>query len=412
MSPVDGPLTFPRDWPIVRRQFSLTQDIIEMSAMAMASNPKPVADAIEAFRLALDNSPQQYAMTNNGRLARAVFASVGDYFGVDPGLVAYTHSTTVGLAQLYGGIRLAPGQEILTSVNEHFTTTEALVLRGRRDGTPYRQVPLFRDSRTVSDREIVENISAAIRPCTRVLALTWVYSTDGVKLPIKKIAEVVRDENDARPPHADRLLLVVDGVHGFGVENVKFADLGCDLFAAGCHKWIFGPRGTAMMCGTPDGWREVTPIIPSFSSAKLGQAQVFMPGGTFPFEHFWAVASAFAFLQTTVGKANVEARVHGFCTAIKAGLGGIKGVTVRTPVDEAYSAGIVAFDVDRLPAGDVVTALADPKRGLAGKKRISATQSAFDMTGGRTHVRLSPAIFNTDEEVVAAIDAVSEIAGA
>ena len=50
-------------------------------------------------------------------------------------------------------------------------------------------------------------------------------------------------------PERERVLLCVDGVHGFGVEETSPAELGCDLFAAGCHKWLFGPRGTGLLWG-------------------------------------------------------------------------------------------------------------------------------------------------------------------
>jgi selenocysteine lyase/cysteine desulfurase len=386
----------------VRRLFRLTREVIELSAMAISSHPEPVARAIHEFRTELDRSPNLFLLANNRTLAPAVFAVAGRYFGLDHRLVAYTHSTTVGLAQIYAGLRIAPGQEILTSVNEHFTTLEALRLRARRDGTPFRQIELFRDPQTITHDEIAERLAAAIRPWTRVLALTWVYSTDGVKLPIATIADVVRQENEARPPNADRLLLVVDGVHGFGVEDANFGDLGCDLFVAGCHKWVFGPRGTAVMYGADSAWREVVPVLPSFSSADDGIAQLYMPGGNFAFEHFWAVAAAFEFLLS-IGKPQVAAYVHGLCDQLKRELT-CAGVTVRTPRTPEFSAGIVAFDVDGVPARDVVRRLRD-------EFHISATESAFDITGGRSHVRFSPAVFNTEDEIRRAAEAVRQIAG-
>lgn len=34
---------------------------------------------------------------------------------------------------------------------------------------------------------------------------------------------------------ADRVLLSIDGVHGFGIEDIDLGDLDLDLFSAGCH---------------------------------------------------------------------------------------------------------------------------------------------------------------------------------
>jgi hypothetical protein len=63
------------------------------------------------------------------------------------------------------------------------------------------------------------------------------------------------------------LLFCVDGVHGFGIENQDISQLGCDFFVAGTHKWIFGPRGTAVVWGFDLAWARSKPVIPSFSES-------------------------------------------------------------------------------------------------------------------------------------------------
>jgi selenocysteine lyase/cysteine desulfurase len=63
-----------------------------------------------------------------------------------------------------------------------------------------------------------------------MLALTWVHSDTGVKVPLHELGEV-------------RPLVVLDGVHALGVEDQPL-DKVCDVFVAGTHKWLGGPRGT------------------------------------------------------------------------------------------------------------------------------------------------------------------------
>ena len=48
-------------------------------------------------------------------------------------------------------------------------------------------------------------------------------------------------------------------MHGFGVEDATMADLGCDVFVAGCHKWIFGPRGTGLVWAKKEAWERMRP---------------------------------------------------------------------------------------------------------------------------------------------------------
>ncbi|MNL02627.1 Isopenicillin N epimerase [compost metagenome] len=110
----------------------------------------------------------------------------------------------------------------------------------------------------------------------------------------------------------DRILYVVDGVHGFGVENLDFPDMHCDFFIAGTHKWMFGPRGTGIICARSAEVKDVTPIIPTFSEST-DFATIMTPGGYHSFEHRWAADEAFK-LHLDLGKAEVEARIHSLNT--------------------------------------------------------------------------------------------------
>src|SRR5262249_25834502 len=160
---------------------------------------------------------------------------------------------------------------------------------------------------------IVEALTRAVRPETRIVAVTWVHSGTGVKLPIRPMADALARVNAGRAPD-DRALLCVDGVHGFGIEDVRLSDLGCDFFVAGCHKWIFGPRGTGLIWGRPEAWRATQPTIVSFdvmwrNGSTLPAAAAMTPGGFHSFEHRWALEPAFRF-HLALGKARVAARIH------------------------------------------------------------------------------------------------------
>jgi len=388
-------------WQEIRRRFVLSRRFSDFSYMALGPVPVSTASAIEAASRALDDGALEYADAHNPHKSKLVFEAVSEYFEIAESLIAHTHSTTMGLAQLYGGIVMRPGQEILTSQNEHFTTLEALRLRRLRDGTPFRQIPLFADSRKISTAEILKNLERGIRPETRVLALTWVYSSDGVKLPMSEIAALVRHCNKTRSIAA-RILFVIDGVHGFGVEDVTFDRLGCDLFAAGCHKWIFGPRGTAILCGTEEAWHQVVSIVPSFSDPASGIARQFQPGGIQALENIWAMADAFRFIMS-IGKKQIQERVHDLATQLKDGIRTMSHVDLRTPLSSDHSSGIVCFDVTGKTAADVVDC-------LMAKHRVKATESGIDSAVGHTHARLSPGILNTPHEVDAAIRAVGSMA--
>ena len=96
-------------------------------------------------------------------------------------------------------------------------------------------------------RQCFRNIEAALTPKTRAVGVTWVHSSSGVKMPIARLADAIARANRGRAD-ADRCLLIVDGVHGFGNQDVDIPALGCDFFATSTHKWMLAPRGTGFCC--------------------------------------------------------------------------------------------------------------------------------------------------------------------
>ena len=254
----------------------------------------------------------------------------------------------------------------------------------RRTGAPLRQIALYRSLASVSEDEILDAIRQGIGERTRVLAVTWVHSSTGLKLPIRRIADVVAEANASRAP-ADRVLLSVDGVHGFGVEDVPVAELGCDFFVAGCHKWMLGPRGTGLVWGRGDGaWSAVRSTIPTFGGGSPGSEHT--PGGFKPFEHRWALREAFE-LHEQIGRTQVAARIHALNQQLKQGLSEMPHVQLRTPIAEELSAGLVCFDVAGLSPRQVVERLH--------ARNIIATTTPYTPQ----YARLSAGLMNSETQV-------------
>lgn len=399
----------PQSWSSVRDQFAIAERPIDLSALLLASHPRPVRHAIEEHRRGLDQEPTLYLQRHNRELTGAARRAAARHLGVDTDGLALTDSTTMGLGLLYNGLRLRPDDDVVTTEHDYYATHESLRQASEGSGAIVRRIALYDRPEEASEQEIVGRIIAALGPRTRVLALTWVHSGTGLKLPLPVIAEALGGVN-AQRDEEQRILLCVDGVHGFGVEDATLDELGCDFFAAGAHKWIFGPRGTGVLWGRGDAWRRCRPLIPSFlddeswSAWMRGEApdgrpngERMTPGGFKPFEHRWSMTPAFEFLGA-IGRDRVRERTHALARQLKEGLAQIDGVRVVTPMDEGLSSGIVCCEVAGLSAQAAMRALRD--------REIVATVTPYAVE----YLRFSPSIRNTPEEVEAAIDAVSDLA--
>ena len=393
------------DWAAVRAQFALAPDLVHMAGFFLAPHPAPVRAAIAEHRRGLDADPIGYHEVHNERLVVAALRAAGEYLGADPADVALTGSTTQGLGLLYSGLRLRPGQDILTTAHDHYATSASLRLRAERDGVPVRAVSLYGDPAAATREEMVGRLMAAIGPRTRAVAVTWVHSGTGVKLPIRTIADALAEANAGRAED-ERALLCIDGVHGLGVEDIDVAGLGCDFFVAGCHKWLFGPRGTGLVWGRPGAWPAVAGTIPTFDGGayralagggdRVPPAAALTPGGFHAFEHRWALAAAFRF-HLALGKGAVAARVHELNRRLKGGLAAMPHVRLRTPPAEELSSGIACFEVAGLAPEAAVARLRE--RGVVASVTPYATRYA----------RLAPGLLTSEEDVEAAVAAVRDL---
>jgi selenocysteine lyase/cysteine desulfurase len=383
----------PASWDSVRAQFALTGGA-NFVAFYLASHAAPVRAAIERHRAGLDADAHGYLVANEQRLDEAVRTEAAAYLRTEADRLAFTDSTTMGLGLLYSGLRLRPGDEVLTTEHDFYSTHESLRLRGVRDGVTVRRVRLYDEAARADAGEIVRRLRAAMTARTRVVAITWVHSSTGVKLPVRAIADAVASANRGRAED-QRALLCVDGVHGFGIEDATPADLGCDFLVSGCHKWLFGPRGTGLIWGSDAGWRRYTPVIPPFGGdATPGLAAT--PGGFHSFEHRWALAEAFA-LHRAIGPDRVAQRTHQLAAALKDGLAAVPKVRLHTPRDAELSAGIVCCEVDGYGAPDAVLALS--------RAKVLASPTPYDPS----YLRFGPSILTTEADVEAALRAVRSL---
>ena len=396
-------------WETVRAQFSLSPDLIHMAGFFLASHPAPVREAIDRHRRGLDADPIGYWLEHEEKQEAAVLKAAAAYLGAAPADIALTDSTTMGLGLLYGGLSVGQGQEILTTIHDHYSSDMSLRLRAERTGAKVRHIALYRDSQTVTRDEVLESIVTQLRPETRIVAVTWVHSSTGLKLPIRQIADQLAQVNSRRDPE-QRALLCVDGVHALGVEDFRVDEVGCDFLVAGTHKWIFGPRGTGLVWGHPRAWPSTNAIIPTFNTEAyemwtkdapphpIPQSVYMTPGGFHSFEHRWALDQAFLFHQG-IGKARITERIHSLNDHLKDGLAGMRKIRLYTPRARELSAGIVCFDIDGMKPPQVVARLRE--RGIMGSVTPYANHLA----------RLAPSLLTSPDDVEKTLAVVRQFAG-
>jgi selenocysteine lyase/cysteine desulfurase len=152
---------------------------------------------------------------------RALYAAA---LGCDSADLALTTSTSEGIAQVIGGLDLGPGDEIVTSDEEHPGLLGALSAARELKGVSIKAVAFT-------------EVANAVGPRTRLLACSHVGWISGSLAPAA-LAEV-------------DVPVLLDGAQGVGAIPVDVTALGCDAYAGAGQKWLCGPDGTGMLYVSP-----------------------------------------------------------------------------------------------------------------------------------------------------------------
>jgi L-cysteine/cystine lyase len=229
-----------------RDEFPVLQTLAYLNAGT--DGPIPRA-AIETARAELDAQLEQGRLMPHfmrrrelGDELRAGYARV---MRCAPEDVAVTSGTSAGLGVVLAGLDIGPGDEIVTSDNEHPGLLGPLIA-ARHRGATVKAVPFA---------QLAEAVSAS----TTYVAASHVNWVTGELAP----AEL----KDVSVP------VILDGAQGSGAVPVDVEALGCVAYAAAGQKWLCGADGTGMLYLDPafgERVRTINPTYFSFDDASRG----------------------------------------------------------------------------------------------------------------------------------------------
>lgn len=228
-----------------RAQFPVLAEKAYLNAGTEGPLPVAAADAVRdrlAYETTHGRSGMDYIQTVKG-LAEQARAGYARALGADPADVALTGSTTDGCNTVLAGLDLRPGEQIVTSDEEHPGLLAPLG-RLRRRGVEVVVAPFARLAEAVTAR-------------TRLVACSHVSWVNG---------QVV----DTEALTATGVPFLLDAAQGLGAVPVDVSVLGCAFYAASGQKWLCGPEGTGALFVRRDMLDELLVPWPGYASLAPG----------------------------------------------------------------------------------------------------------------------------------------------
>jgi selenocysteine lyase/cysteine desulfurase len=215
--------------------------LVHLQTGGVGAMPKPVFEAtVEAMREVEADPARETYGPGMAEFAK-VRAKVGSLINAEAEDVILTTSATQGMFLLAQGLHFTHGDHILTTDHEHPGGRLGWEWAARRYGVEVDAVPIAPHEN--DPQAIVDRFADRILPRTRLISISHVLFTTGVKLPVAELCALARDHG---------CLAIVDGAQGPGAMPIDVKALGCHAYSASGHKWLLGPKGTGFLYVSPE----------------------------------------------------------------------------------------------------------------------------------------------------------------
>jgi selenocysteine lyase/cysteine desulfurase len=339
-------------------------------------------DTIQESKIAweeLESLPVKfYGKWGAESLAERTRTIAARFLGCDVGEMLMTTSTTNGMNAIAQGLRLKAGDRILTTDQEHGGGLLCWNYFAKYCGVAIDVIHIPPGENDAAS--ILNKINESIRNETRLISVSHIFSSTGLRMPIAEIAELARSKG---------ILCIVDGAQAAGAVKVNVKELGCHAYATSGHKWLMGPKGTGLLYLSKDVQDIIRPIQFEGSYNTYNDTN-----GVVNLACILGLGKAIEYIEST-GITKIEEHNLSLRNRLYDRLSHMANVTVMSPAKGPLASPMLACRIpDAIDRTSFVKMLLD-------KYKISVRPTHKQWFNG---IRFSLHIFNTQKEVDLAAD--------
>ncbi len=299
--------------------------------------------------------------------------------------IALVTNTSTGLSLVAAAFPWRSGDAVLVPMPDFPSNIHPWTNLDRRG---VEVIPVPRREGRIDSRDFVRALTSRVR----MVALSSVYYANGAAADLEEIGAFCRKNG---------LFFVVDAIQSLGVLSVDVERAGIHALAAGGHKWLLGPMGSAILYLDPEFRRLLHPPLVGWKSMQdsdefsenfhlRDDAAAFEPG-TSSWTTLFGLGAALELL-TEVGTETVRRQVFELCDEFAAGLL-TREMKIHSPLNLAERSGILSFSPPGSP-----------------EKIFNALRAqGVDLSLRQGLLRLSPHFYNCYRDVSTFFDTLATI---
>ncbi|BBK31542.1 hypothetical protein STHU_21760 [Allostella humosa] len=367
--------------------------------------PRPVLQAVQDH-LAREAEIGGYEAADavEAALETGVYQSIASLINAAPAEVAVIENATRAWDMAFYGVRLQPGDRILTAEAEYSSNVIAFFHQAQRRGAVVETVPS--DETGQIDLKALGRALDVKKRKGRVglVAVTHIPTNGGLVNPAVAIGKLAR---------AAGVPYLLDACQSVGQMPVDVVEIGCDMLSATGRKFLRGPRGTGFLFVRQDFLDSIDPpFLDNHAATWVAPHRYALRPDARRFENWESFIAGKLGLKAAVdyalgwGLEPIHARTCGLAQRMRDGLATIPGARVLDIGRE--KCGIVSFALKSQPAEAVQQALAAARINVS-TSTVFGTRWDMERRGIDKLVRASPHYYNSEEEVDAMVEAVGRL---
>ncbi len=296
----------------LRSQFPVTESSAFFDIAYENCGARYMEEAIQRFfRDKADLSPDMPKLGGGGK-GRVVDEiadtrrKLAEFLGAgSPKNIAFTANTCQAVSMAVMGLDYRPGDNIVVGRIEHVSVLMPC-LQAKRQGAECKIVDGANGLWVTA-----EELLAAVDEHTRVVVVSYVQSSSGYRIDLKKLVKEC---------HERGVLVVTDAIQALGLIDVDVRDLGVDALAGSPYKGMLGKEGMGFLYLSDAMLPKVAPIFACYNAAMTvdrenAAIQCLDPldarkleAGTIPFSSIYVLGEAMELFRK-IGKDEITEHV-------------------------------------------------------------------------------------------------------
>ena len=196
-------------WQLIKREFPLDESLLYLNAANVCPASRMVLDRYQQFLRDFHANPSFQNREKYVPLEDRLRGKIAKLLSVSGEEIALTRNTSEGSNLVVRGIDLKAGDEVIITSHNHPSNNDSWKVRAKRDDLNIVTVPVSVPA--VSAAALVDSVRSAITSRTRVIAITHVTSTTGIRFPAREITALAQERG---------IWLHLDGAQSFGAIDV------------------------------------------------------------------------------------------------------------------------------------------------------------------------------------------------